>query len=152
MMIINTNDVSRHHVPSMLTDANLLHDPGDMHHPVARECGPLVFFQGLERKKKEENDYGKLFWNVPHRCVASECAETTDPKVRNDRRYPLCERHKRTSRVECENGDVVCFCFYCYRAHETERFTTKTNICDYQYHKRRRRLEERKTRERKNDQ
>lgn len=151
-------------VPFMLTDDDLLHDPGDIHDPFARECGTLetlsralecyadarsdaVFEDALSIEadvKRPSKMRQRRFWNVERSCVAAECAETTDRKTRNDARYPLCERHKRTPAVTCANGDVVCFCFYCYRAHGTDAFTTNTHTCDVQYYKRKRRLEERR--------
>lgn len=164
-------------VPFMLTDDDLLHDPGDMHDPLARDCGPLEVFsrafaspdeardgssrrvdENVEsdatrprarpraRRENERSGVGdtavaskRFYWNVERSCVAAGCSETTNLKARNDRRYPLCERHKRTPAVTCANGDVVCFCFYCYRAHGTDAFTTNTHTCDVQYYKRRRR-------------
>ena len=151
-------------VPFMLTDDDILHDPGDMHDPLARECGPLEYLsRALARPdprsdafenavvsrdaepiegdaKKPPKRRPKLFWNVERPCAAVRCSETTLPNARNDRRYPLCETHKRTPAVTCANGDVVCFCFYCYRAHGTDAFTTNTHTCDAQYYKRRTRI------------
>ena len=81
-----------------------------------------------KRRKKLQPD---------QKCSAEGCDEDLKLTARNDGEHPLCEKHKRAASARCKDGAVVCFCFYCNKAHGVEEFTHKTNICDRQYLRRR---------------